>query len=168
MAAVPADADTLSLLPRGNPGAHFINDACDFVSRNARILNARPQAFFREHVTVANTTGLYLDAHLSWTRLRNLALDDLEISSRFGNLRNLHWCRLWFDRDSERCHESSQFVLWCDEKRSGLDSEPVYKFEMIFVLRVLSRRLATPYSGKALLSFPKTSGKSSEAIRPFR
>src|ERR1700726_3066784 len=55
---------------------------CHFMSWNAGILNAGPSAFFREHVTVADTTGLHLDAHVSYTRLRNLALDDLEICSR--------------------------------------------------------------------------------------
>ena len=84
LAAVPADTDALSLLPLGNTGAHFIDDACHFMSWNAGILNAGPRAFFREHVTVANTTGLHLDPHLSCTRLRNLALDDLEICSRLG------------------------------------------------------------------------------------
>jgi hypothetical protein len=83
LAAVPADTCTLPLLPRGNAGAHFIDDARDFVSWNAGILNSGPGAFFREHVTVANTTGLYFDPYLSCTRLRNLALDDLEISSGF-------------------------------------------------------------------------------------
>jgi hypothetical protein len=36
VAAVPADADALSLLPLGNAGAQFIDDARDFVSWNAR------------------------------------------------------------------------------------------------------------------------------------
>ena len=82
LAAVPADTDALPLLPLGNTRTQFIDDARDFVSRNAGILNSGPRAFFREHVTVANATGLHLDAHLSCTRLRNLALDDLEICSR--------------------------------------------------------------------------------------
>ena len=68
VAAVPADADTLPLLPLGNTGTHFIDDARDFVSWNAGILNSGPIAFFREQVTVADTTGLHLDAHLSYTR----------------------------------------------------------------------------------------------------
>ena len=47
MAAVPADADALALLPLGDIGAEFIDDARDFVSWNARILNAGPGTFFR-------------------------------------------------------------------------------------------------------------------------
>ena len=92
MAPVPADADALSLLPLGNTGAQFIDDARDFVSWNARILNSWPGAFFREHVTVANAAGLYLDAHFSCNRIRNLALDDFEIGSWLGDLGCFHWC----------------------------------------------------------------------------
>ena len=47
------------------PGTHFIDDARDFVSWNAWILNSGAGAFFREYVTVANTTGLHPDAHFS-------------------------------------------------------------------------------------------------------
>src|ERR1017187_6354745 len=61
MAAVPADTYTLAFLAVGNNGADFINDARHFVPGNAGILNSRPQAFFRERVTVADTTGLHFD-----------------------------------------------------------------------------------------------------------
>ena len=87
---MPADADALPLLPVGHAGAQVIDNARDFVSWNAGILNAGPSAFFREHVTVAHTTGLYLDAHVSYAWLRNRALDDLEIASRLWNLRHFH------------------------------------------------------------------------------
>ena len=42
LAAVPANTDALPLLPRGNTGAHFIDDARHFMSWNARILNSGP------------------------------------------------------------------------------------------------------------------------------
>src|SRR5271169_4559963 len=77
--AMPADADTLSLLPSGDPGAQFIDDACHFVPRNPRILNARPEAFFYKYVAVADAARLHLDEHLSRARVRNFALDDLQI-----------------------------------------------------------------------------------------
>src|SRR5262249_3851215 len=92
MAAVPADPHALTLLPRGNTSADFIDDARHFMSGNAGILNAGPGAFFREHVTAANATRLHLNAHLSRTRLRNVALDDLEIGSRLRDLRYFHRC----------------------------------------------------------------------------
>ena len=103
VAAVPADTGALPLLPLGNTVAQFVDDARDFVPWDAGVLNAGPLPFFREHVTVADATGLHLDAHLSYTRLRNLALDDLEIGSPLGNLRHLHgrYC------DFCCCHKSS-------------------------------------------------------------
>ena len=70
----------------------FIDDARDFMSGNTGILNSWPSAFFREHVTVADTAGLHFDEHLSRTRLRNFVLDDLEIASRLADLYCLHWC----------------------------------------------------------------------------
>ncbi len=58
---------------------------------------------------MADAAGLSLDAHLSHTRVRNLALDDLEIPSRpnegcstgaasLGHLEN----EFQFDRDAKR------------------------------------------------------------------
>jgi hypothetical protein len=103
VAAVPTDANALARLPLGNAGAQFVDDARDFVSRNARILNAGPLAFFGERVTVADAAGLHLDAHLSCCGLGNLALDDLEIRSRLRNLRHFHRR----DCDSCSCHDAS-------------------------------------------------------------
>jgi hypothetical protein len=42
MAAVPADADALPLLPPGNTDTHLIDDAGHFMSGDAGILNAGP------------------------------------------------------------------------------------------------------------------------------
>src|SRR5579864_3521363 len=115
LAAVPTDTDALPFLPRRHIGAHFIDDARHFVSRNAGILNPGPQAIFREHVTVADATSLHFDSHLSCPRLRNLAFDDLEVPSRLGDLRPLHRCDRGFRGDSERCHRSSyEFVALVD------------------------------------------------------
>src|SRR5215475_85978 len=77
------------------------------MSGNARILNSGQKTFFREHVTVANATGLQFDAHFSRTGLRNLALDELEISSGLGDLGHLHLCHLWYYWYFHRCHKSS-------------------------------------------------------------
>jgi len=89
-ATVPADTYTLPLVLLGNTGAQFIDDPRHFVSWNAGILNTGPQAFFREHITVANSTSLHFDAHVSYIQLRNLALNDLKICSWTGNLCHLH------------------------------------------------------------------------------
>jgi hypothetical protein len=103
MAAVPADANALALLPAGNTGTQFIDDAGDFMPWNTGILNSWPSAFFREHVTVTDTTSLHFDEHVTCVRFRNRAFDDLEIASSFTNLRCLHWCYT----DFCRCHKSS-------------------------------------------------------------
>jgi len=102
---MPADSDALSFLPRGNAVAYFIDDAGDFVAGNAWILNAGPLPFFREHVTVADTTGLNLNAHLSRSRVWNLTLDNLKICARVRNLRHLHWR---YSRPCS-CHHASSF-----------------------------------------------------------
>ncbi len=57
LAPVPADADTLPLLPRGNTGAYFVNDAGHFVPWNAGILNTGQCAFFRDRVTVSEAAS---------------------------------------------------------------------------------------------------------------
>jgi hypothetical protein len=107
VAPMPADANTLSLFPRGNAVADLINDAHDFVPGNAWILNSGPQAFLREHIAVTHATGLNFNAHFACARLGNLTLHDLKGGAGFGNLCDLH-CR-WFGfwRDSQRCHMSS-------------------------------------------------------------
>ena len=87
---MPADSNPLPLLPRRNTRTHVIDDAGDLMSGYARILNPRPAAFFREHITVAYTTSFDFDPHLTWTRLRNFALDNAEICSSFRDLRYLH------------------------------------------------------------------------------
>jgi hypothetical protein len=47
MAAVPADANTLSLCPFGNAFADGIDDARNFMARSAGILNSGQEAFDR-------------------------------------------------------------------------------------------------------------------------
>ena len=57
---------------------------------------------------MANAASLHLDAHLSRVRLRNLALNDLEIRAGFGDLRNFHVRHLYgYNRRSAGCHKSS-------------------------------------------------------------
>src|SRR6202035_3403968 len=100
LAAVPSHANALSHLPSGNTLTHFIDPTGDFVPRYPRVLNAGPLALLRKHVTVADPAGLHFDTYLSHAGLGNLAVDDLEIRSRFRNLRRFHWC----DCDSCSCH----------------------------------------------------------------
>jgi hypothetical protein len=88
---VPTYADPVSLTPTLHTGSKLVDCPRDFVSGNARIRNARKQAFFRHYITVANPTGLNANPDLSWPRLWDLALDNLEVSPGFGYLHSFHF-----------------------------------------------------------------------------
>src|SRR4029434_57717 len=75
MSAVPACADALPGLPRGDVFADCVDASGDFVTRDARILKPRPQTFFDKRIAVADATRIYLHANLSRSRLRDIALD---------------------------------------------------------------------------------------------
>ena len=90
LTAVPPNTDALTILPVRNAGAELIDHAHHLMSWNTWVLNSRPRAFFRESVTAADATGLYLHPHVSRARIRHLAVNDLEFSSRLRNLRHLH------------------------------------------------------------------------------
>src|SRR5262249_13730113 len=113
-AAIPAYADPLSLLPSGDLGAQFIDDAGNFVARNPRILNSRREAFFHKHVAVANAAGLHFDPDLSSSWRRNLALDNLEIRARSWNLHRFHR----FDSGFHKCcHSASSRIKLINSAR---------------------------------------------------
>jgi hypothetical protein len=90
MAAVPAHADALAGFPVGHVGAHGINAAGDFVSGNARILDARPVAFLDECVAVANAAGFDFDPDLAASGLGNASLDEFEITAGLADLDSFH------------------------------------------------------------------------------
>jgi len=73
MAAVPADADALALLPNGDARADFIDNAGDFVAGRTRIGYAGPEAVLDEVVAEADAARLHADADLSCGRLGNVA-----------------------------------------------------------------------------------------------
>lgn len=103
VAAMPADAGTLALLPGSHTATDFINDPRHFMSWNAGILDSGPRAFDGERVAVADATGLDFDPHLSRAGRGDCAFDDLETGARFANLRGLHRCCC----DCSGCHTSS-------------------------------------------------------------
>jgi hypothetical protein len=89
---MPADTDTLAGFPLGYAGADGIDNANNFVARDARILQAGPKTVFDKRVTVANTTCLDSDSHPTGTRLRNLTFNNLKISARPSDLCRTHFC----------------------------------------------------------------------------
>jgi len=90
--AVPADSDAVANLPALDPAANCIHHTCDFVSRDARILNIGEQTFLGNRIAVTDTTRLHLHAHITRSGLRNFAFDDLKWSLGFGNLHCAHFC----------------------------------------------------------------------------
>src|SRR5262249_16026896 len=88
--AVPAHADPLAHLPRGDARAHGIDDADHLVPGNTWVREARERPLLRERVAVGNATGLDLDPHRSGDGLGDIALDDLEGDIRPRDLHNAH------------------------------------------------------------------------------
>jgi hypothetical protein len=87
---MPTHANAPSLTPTLYTCSDVVDGAGDFVSGNARIRNARKQAFFGHHIAVANPTGLNANPDLSCTRLWDLPLDNLQFPPGFGDLNSLH------------------------------------------------------------------------------
>ena len=90
MAAVPSDADALAGLPVGDIGADGVDAAGDFVSGNARILDAGPMAFLYQRVAVADAAGFDFDAHLIAGGFGNISFDEFEITAGLGDLDSFH------------------------------------------------------------------------------
>jgi hypothetical protein len=90
VAAVPPNPDALTCAPPVDLRPYRIDSAGDLMSGNPRILNARPVAFLRQRVAVANSTRLDLHAHRAGVRLRNGALHQLKGSVGLCYLNRAH------------------------------------------------------------------------------
>ena len=91
IAAVPADADALADGPGRGIGADGVDEADDFVSGNARILNPGEEAVLGEDVAVADAARLDFDADLAGARLRDIPLDEFERTLGGGDLNGAHF-----------------------------------------------------------------------------
>src|SRR6266481_5452952 len=110
--SMPAHTHALAYLPSSHTGANFIDYASDFVSRNPRILNSRPEAFLHKHIAMTNAASLHLDAYFSCTRVRNLTLDNFEIAAWLRNLCHFHWRYSHFCSCHNSSFEFSVVVTW--------------------------------------------------------
>jgi hypothetical protein len=90
VATVPSDSDAIAGLPIRDAIANGVNTTSDFVSWDARILQARPMPFLYQHITVANAASFHPHPDLPGTRLGNLAFDQFEIPAGFTNLSDSH------------------------------------------------------------------------------
>ena len=87
---MPTDADTVPLIPVIHANSDLVDCPGDFVPRNARIRDAREQALFRHHITVANSASLDANPDFSRPRVWDLALNNLEISPGSRYLNSFH------------------------------------------------------------------------------
>jgi hypothetical protein len=114
MAAMPTDSNALAALPVRDIGADGVDAAGDFVSRNARILDAGPMAFFHHGIAMANAAGFDFDADLVADGIGDGSFYEFEIASGFGYLDCFH-LRSSGMLDVKACSAS-------DEMRGGEDS----------------------------------------------
>src|SRR5208282_4534041 len=90
MTSVPSDSDALAGFPVGNVSADGVDAAGDFVSGNARILDARPIAFLDQRIAVADATGFNFNSDLTAAGFGNVSFDEFEISAGFADLDSFH------------------------------------------------------------------------------
>src|SRR5439155_22872159 len=90
MSAMPSDSDALSRCPSRDTCANRIDDAGDFVTEHARVLNAGKDPVLRIRVTVADAAGLNLDSDRSGARLRDITFDELKGALRARDLHATH------------------------------------------------------------------------------
>ena len=90
MSAMPTDTDALTHRPARDTGTERVDDTGDFMTGNARILDARPQAFLGHGVAVADAAGLNLYPCRTGAGLRNIAFDNFKGSLGASNLSDAH------------------------------------------------------------------------------
>src|SRR5712664_288440 len=88
--AVPAYAHPVALLPLGHVGADLVHPTRDLVAGNAREGETWIAAELHQCVAVTDSAGFHLDADLPRRGLGYLARDQLECTSRLGDLDGPH------------------------------------------------------------------------------
>ena len=88
------------------------------MSRDARVLDARPGAFLGKRIAVADATGFNLDSHLSRAGLWDFAFNEFKGSIR---VRDLH--------DTHLRHSSSNRMLY--QSRLGLRNRDKWWFQQL-------------------------------------
>jgi hypothetical protein len=96
MTSVPSDSYALARFPVGNIGAYSVDAAGNFVSGNARILDAGPIAFLYERVAVADATGFDFDPDMVAGGVGNVSFDEFEITAGLADLDSFHFRHNFF------------------------------------------------------------------------
>jgi hypothetical protein len=73
------------------------------VSGNARIRDARKDAFFGKDIAVTHSAGFDTNPDLPRAGLRNFTLHDFEVCSRFRHLNRFHLCHFVVPFVSDCC-----------------------------------------------------------------
>jgi hypothetical protein len=87
---MPADSDPLALCPAGNACTDRVDDSGDFMSRNPRVLNARPRSLLGHGIAVADATSLDFYPHLSSAGLWDIAFNELKGATSVSYLHDSH------------------------------------------------------------------------------
>jgi len=91
MSAVPAYADTLTVLPLRNVAANRIDASGDFMTRHPWILQTGPKSVFDQNVAVANAARLHFHADLAGARFGDFAFHQFKIPAGLADLRRFHF-----------------------------------------------------------------------------
>ena len=91
MPAVPADSGPLTRYPSSDAVAGRIDESGDFMSRNPRVLEARPSSILGHGIAVADATSLDLYAHLASAGFRYLAFHEFQGAARASYLYDTHF-----------------------------------------------------------------------------
>jgi hypothetical protein len=90
--AIPSHPHLLTFLPISQPCADLINNPGNFMPRHARIFDAWPNTFFRQHIAVTDAASLNANSSLALAWLRYISFNKLNWPTRAGHLRGYHLC----------------------------------------------------------------------------
>jgi hypothetical protein len=106
MAAMPANANTLTFSPFSHSGPQRIHHTGHFMPWNSWIGDSWPEPFEDDRIAVAYAACPNFDAHLSWAWSGNLELNDSKPVSSRGHLCGFHGCYC-----DCVCHKFSYFLF---------------------------------------------------------
>src|ERR1700680_2632408 len=87
---MPSDPDTRPWLPIDHLWTDLIDDSCNLMTRNTRVLNPGPLIFSGQLIAVADSTCQDSHPHVPSTGLWYFALDQFERTAGFADLRSHH------------------------------------------------------------------------------
>ena len=114
MAAVPTKSDALAYFEERDIGTDSINNAGNFMTGNAGILNAGPKPELSQQVAVANAAGLDPNANVAGAGLGELFFYKLKCAACGGDLHGT---------TSDCGHGKKSPITWTDDGRRRQDAQ---------------------------------------------